>query len=78
MRNRQLILPLGGTLSEVAAYFSPEAETLTAEELAAVVADAASIGMVTMHEYRRCIGAGNLKSYAQCLTVPAFIRQQAE
>lgn len=64
----QQILPLGGTLGEVERYFHPQVETLTADELAAVCADAASLGLVTMNEYRcRIGGAGNLKAYARCL-----------
>lgn len=68
MRHAQIILPLGGTLGELAAYFHPEIERLTADELAAVAADAASLGLVTVNEYRRSIGAGNLAAYARCLT----------
>lgn len=70
----QNILPLGGTLGEVAAYFHDEVGSLTADELALVVADAASIGLVTMNEYRRCIGPGNLQSYARCLAAGAVRR----
>lgn len=50
MNERQQLLPLSGTLAELAAYFHPEIETLTTDELAAVAADAASLGLVTMNE----------------------------
>jgi hypothetical protein len=72
---RQLILPLGGILRDLRDYFGDELERLTADELAAVAADAAGLGLVTMNEYRRSIGSGNLKSYAACIVAPLGDRE---
>lgn len=73
----QLILPLGGILRDLSEYFGTDLERLTADELSAVAADAAALGLVTINEYRRCIGAGNLKSYAQCLVVGGHVGRRA-
>jgi hypothetical protein len=64
--NRQMVLPLDALLSDLEAYFGAELETLTCRELAAIAYDAASLGLVTISEYRRAIG-GHLKTYAGCV-----------